>query len=90
MRKLFLMSAALIGLATLPAYAEDLMASTQTPPSPNSSEAGVQPHNSLPASAETSDYALAGSRLGYAAAVPEGVPPLMADASRVGPQRIIR
>lgn len=90
MRKLFLMSTALIGLATLPVYAEDLMASTQMPPSPNSSEAGLQPHNSLPPTAETSDHALAGSRLGYAAPMLGSVPPVMADAGRVGPGRIVR
>jgi hypothetical protein len=63
MRKTMLMTAALLGLATVPAFAQ--MATTQSPPSPNSSEAGMQPDGSLPRSAETSDrYNTPGSALG--------------------------
>lgn len=69
MRKTMLMTAALLGLAAVPAFAQ--MATTQSPPSPNSSQAGVQPDGSLPRSAETSDsYNTPGSALGEQRAAP--------------------
>jgi len=69
MRKTMLMTAALLGLATVPAFAQ--MATTQSPPSPNSSQAGMQPDGSLPRSAETSDrYNTPGSALGEQRAAP--------------------
>jgi len=69
MRKIMLMTAALLGLAAVPAFSQ--MATTQSPPSPNSSEAGMQPDGSLPRSAETSDrYNTPGSALGEQRAAP--------------------
>ncbi len=69
MRKTMLMTAALLGLAAVPAFSQ--MATTQSPPSPNSSQAGMQPDGSLPRSAETSDrYNTPGSTLGEQRAAP--------------------
>lgn len=69
MRKTMSMTAALLSLAAVPVFAQ--MATTQSPPSPNSSEAGVQPNGSMPRSAETSDkYNTPGSALGEQQAAP--------------------
>lgn len=64
MRKTMLMSFALLGLAASPAMADSSVVTTQSPPSPNSAQAGIQPDGSLPATAETSERNLAGSQVG--------------------------
>lgn len=65
MRNILMLTAALLGFAAAPAFAENMMSTTQSPPAANSSEAGVQSDNSLPQSADTSNY----SRLAAALAV---------------------
>ncbi len=64
MRNTLMLTAALLGFAAAPAFAENMMSTTQSPPAANSSEAGVQSDNSLPQAADTSNYDLAGSSVG--------------------------
>lgn len=64
MRKTLLMTAALLGLAAMPAFAGNPLSTTQSPPSHNSAEAGVQSDNRLPPTADTSNHDGAGSQLG--------------------------
>lgn len=64
MRKLMLTTTALLGLAVMPALANEMTSTTQSPPSVNANEANVQSDNSLPPSADTSTYDRAGSHLG--------------------------
>lgn len=63
MRTTMFTSAVLFGLAIVPAFAQAQAITTQTPPSPNSSQAGPQPDGSVPRTAETSEYKLPGSQL---------------------------
>lgn len=63
MRTTLLTTVALLGLAAVPVLAQTTMTTTQSPPSPNSAQAGSQPDGSLPRSAETSEYRAAGSQL---------------------------
>lgn len=65
--------ALLAGTASLPAFAEGNTATAMTPPAPNASNSTPQAENSLPESAETSTYNLAGARLGRMLPVPASV-----------------
>ena len=64
MRKTMLTSFALLGLAIAPAFADNSAVTTQSPPSSNSGEAGIQSDNSLPLVADTSERTLPGDQLG--------------------------
>lgn len=64
MRKTLLMSAALLALAQGPALAQNSLSSTQSPPSPNSSQGTPQPANSLPDDASTATRSPAGTDIG--------------------------
>lgn len=74
MRNTMLTTAVLLGLTAMPAFAQTPMMTTQTPPSPNSSQSGPQPDGSLPASGETSEYRLPGSQLGTQQVAPGQAP----------------
>ena len=65
MRNAFLAAAVLL-CAAVPALAQNPMATTQTPPSPNSAQSAPQPDTSLPPAAETSNRDLPGGQLGQA------------------------
>ena len=64
MRKTLLTSAALLALAQGPALAQNSLSSTQSPPSPNSSQGTPQPTNSLPDDASTATRSPAGTDIG--------------------------
>lgn len=59
-----LLAAAVLLWAAVPALAQNPMATTQTPPFPQSAQAAPQSDNSLPPAAETSNHDLPGSQLG--------------------------
>ncbi len=86
MRSTMMLTVALLGFAVAPAFAGNMMSTTQSPPAANSSEASVQSDNSLPQAADTSNYSLAGSSVGSEqAARPRFVQrsaPVLAEAPR--------
>lgn len=75
MHKTMLMFITFLGLAVSPAMADGLSTTTQSPPSPNSAQAGIQPDGSLPPTAETSEHSLAGNQLGQDQAQPSAGSP---------------
>jgi len=78
--KTLLVITTLLGLVAGPAFAQAMMTTTQSPPSPNSSQASPQSDGSVPRSAETSEYSLPGSQLeGYSTAPTLNPQPGMAD-----------
>lgn len=76
MRKTLLMSAALLALAQGPALAQNSLSSTQSPPSPNSSQGTPQPSNSLPDDAATATRSPAGSDIGTTRTSPTRARPM--------------
>lgn len=68
MRMTMLTCFALLGLAIAPAMADSSVVTTQSPPSPNSGQAGIQSDNSLPPTADTSERTLPGDQLGQSQA----------------------
>lgn len=70
MRNTLFTTAMMLGLVAASTFAQAQTITTQTPPSPNSSEAGPQPDGSVPRSAETSERYLPGSVLNGQAAAP--------------------
>ena len=76
MRKTLLMSAALLGLASGLAFAQNSTSSTMSPPSPNASTGTPQPSNSLPAGAGTATRMTPGNNVGMSRVGPDGTTPM--------------
>jgi len=76
MRKTLLLSAAIIGLAIGPAFAQNSTSSTMSPPSPNASVASPQPSNSLPAGAGTASRMVPGNNVGTTSTSPGQAVPM--------------
>ena len=81
MRKTLLMSAALLALAYGPVRAQNSMSSTQSPPSPNSSQGLPQPSNSLPDTAGTATRNLPGEALGTTGTPSPRMRPMVSDTT---------
>ena len=80
MRKTLLTSAALLALAYGPVLAQNSMSSTQSPPSPNSSQGLPQPSNSLPDTAGTASRNLPGEAVGTTGTPSPNMRPMASDA----------
>lgn len=91
MRKTMLTSFALLVLAIAPALADSSVATTQSPPSPNSGQAGIQSDNSLPPTADTSERSLPGDQLGQSQArSPANMPVDQAMRDNTASHKVVR
>lgn len=76
MRNTLLMSAAMLGLAIGPAFAQNSTSSTMSPPAPNASVGTPEPSNSLPTGAGTASRMVPGNNVGTTAMSPSRAMPM--------------
>lgn len=84
MHKTLLVSAALLGLASGPAFAQNSTSSTMSPPAPNASTGTPEPTNSLPAGAGTATRMAPGNNVGSTGMAPGGTMPMSGTAADTG------